>query len=65
MPTVAKVPASVNEHGRTMGGFAGFVEIASDAQLDKESSITAHLRLGYQEVERSVCLLKRLRVSSK
>ena len=39
----------------------GFREIASDSQLENTGSLAAHLHLGYQEVERSVCFLKRLR----
>ena len=39
----------------------GFREIASDAQLHDTGSIAAHLRLGYQEVERNVCFLKQIR----
>ena len=35
-------------------------EIASDADLDNNDSIGAHLALGYQEVERIVCFRKSL-----
>lgn len=38
----------------------GFREIASDAQLENTVSIAAHLHLGYREVERIVCFLKKL-----
>jgi len=35
-------------------------EIASDAQIENALSIAAHERLGYKQVERLVCFLKRL-----
>lgn len=38
----------------------GCVEMASDTWLDNEASISAHLRLGYEEVERLVHFVKRL-----
>lgn len=38
----------------------GFREIASDTQLENAGSIAAHLQLGYEEVERNVCFLKRI-----
>jgi aminoglycoside 6'-N-acetyltransferase I len=38
----------------------GCTEIASDAQIDNAISIELHKRMGYQEVERQVCFLKRL-----
>ncbi|MEM7504886.1 MAG: GNAT family N-acetyltransferase [Pseudomonadota bacterium] len=39
----------------------GFDEIASDAELGNEVSLHAHLALGFDEVERQICLRKRLR----
>ena len=39
----------------------GCTEVASDAQIDNSASITLHQRMGYTEVERQVCFLKRLR----
>lgn len=39
----------------------GFVEIASDAELDNEVSLRAHMALGFEEVERQICFRKRLR----
>jgi aminoglycoside 6'-N-acetyltransferase I len=36
----------------------GYAELASDAQLNNETSIRAHLALGYQLVERIVCFRK-------
>jgi aminoglycoside 6'-N-acetyltransferase I len=38
----------------------GCVEMASDTWLDNEASISAHLKLGYEEVERLVHFVKRL-----
>lgn len=38
----------------------GLSEIASDALIDNEVSIAAHKALGYTEVERIVCFMKRL-----
>jgi aminoglycoside 6'-N-acetyltransferase I len=38
----------------------GCTEMASDTWLENEASITAHLRLGYYEVERLVHFAKRL-----
>lgn len=37
----------------------GCTEIASDAQIDNAVSIEMHGRLGYSEVERQVCFLKK------
>jgi aminoglycoside 6'-N-acetyltransferase I len=38
----------------------GLSEIASDALIDNETSIAAHKALGYREVERLVCFMRRL-----
>ena len=38
----------------------GLTEMASDTWLDNEVSIQAHLKLGYEEVERAVHFAKRL-----
>ena len=38
----------------------GMAEMASDTWLENETSIAAHLRLGYQEAERLVHFVKRL-----
>lgn len=38
----------------------GMTEMASDTWLENEVSIAAHLKLGYQEVERLVHFVKRL-----
>lgn len=40
---------------------SGYIEIASDAEIDNGASIGAHLALGYEEVERTVCFRRRLR----
>jgi aminoglycoside 6'-N-acetyltransferase I len=38
----------------------GCVEMASDTWLENETSIAAHLKLGYEEAERLVHFVKRL-----
>lgn len=38
----------------------GFDELASDAELENSNSIAAHKALGFQEVERIVCFIKKL-----
>ena len=38
----------------------GYSEMASDAEIDNSRSIAAHLALGFEEVERAVCFLKKL-----
>ena len=48
------------EAAEQWAGARGFREITSDTQLENIASIAAHLRLGYQEVERNVCFLKRI-----
>ena len=37
-----------------------FAEMASDAELHNETSLTAHSALGFEEVERQVCFRKTL-----
>ncbi len=39
----------------------GFDELASDAKTENSGSIAAHKALGFKEVERVVCFIKRLR----
>jgi aminoglycoside 6'-N-acetyltransferase I len=39
----------------------GHLEIASDTELDNADAIAAHLALGFEEIERVVCLRKSLR----
>lgn len=38
----------------------GFRELASDTDLENSASIAAHKALGFEEVERMVCFIKRL-----
>jgi aminoglycoside 6'-N-acetyltransferase I len=38
----------------------GFIEMASDAELDNADGIAAHRALGYEEVERIVCFRRSL-----
>ena len=38
----------------------GFGELASDAELENSDSIAAHKALGFEEVERIVCFIKKL-----
>ncbi len=45
----------------TWAGTHGYSEMASDTQLDNETGLQAHLKLGYAEVERQICFMKRLR----
>lgn len=37
----------------------GFKELASDTEIDNNGSITIHKKLGFKEVERVVCFMKR------
>lgn len=39
----------------------GFDELASDAELENSGSIAAHKALGFKEVERIVCFIKKLK----
>ncbi len=39
---------------------SGFNELGSDAEIDNINSIEAHKKLGFKEVERVVCFLKKL-----
>lgn len=38
----------------------GFSELASDCELENNTSLAAHLALGFDETERVVCFLKQL-----
>ena len=38
----------------------GYGELASDTHVDNRESLNAHRRLGFEETDRIVCLLKRL-----
>ena len=46
--------------GETWAIENGFAELASDAVLDNSDSIAAHKSLGFVEVERIVCFIKKL-----
>ncbi len=48
--------AAAEEWARSLG-YSG---LASDADIDNHSSIEAHLALGFQEIGKSVCFLKKL-----
>ena len=39
----------------------GHVELASDAEIENEDGLAVHAALGFQEIERVVCLRKALR----
>lgn len=39
----------------------GCIELASDAELENSASIAAHKALGFEETERIVCFLKKLK----
>ena len=43
----------------------GYTELASNAEIDNQTSISAHLALGFREVERSAAFLKELAQSSE
>jgi aminoglycoside 6'-N-acetyltransferase I len=38
----------------------GYNELASDTEIENEQSISIHSHLGFKEIERIVCFLKRL-----
>lgn len=42
----------------------GYTELASNAEIDNQASISAHLALGFREVERSAAFLKKLEQST-
>ncbi len=48
------------EAGETWARSMGCTEMGSDTEIDRTGSIEAHARLGYKEVERLVCFLKKL-----
>jgi len=52
--------AALVRAGEQWAAAQGCTEIASDAQIDNAISIELHRRMGYGEVERQVCFLKRL-----
>ena len=53
------VAAALVRTGEEWAWSQGCTEIASDAQIDNAVSIEMHGRLGYTEVERQVCFLKK------
>ena len=48
------------EAGEAWARSRGCTEMASDAHLDNAASIRLHSKLGYHEVDRVVCFLKRI-----
>jgi aminoglycoside 6'-N-acetyltransferase I len=54
------IGAALVRAGEQWAWSQGCTEIASDAQIDNAASIELHKRMGYTEVERQVCFLKRL-----
>jgi aminoglycoside 6'-N-acetyltransferase I len=54
------IAAALVRAGEQWASSRGCTEIASDAQVDNAVSIQMHRRIGYTEVERQVCFLKRL-----
>jgi aminoglycoside 6'-N-acetyltransferase I len=48
--------AEAEEWARSLG----YVELASDAAIDDQRSIAAHLAVGFYETDRSVSFLKKL-----
>ena len=54
------VGALLIQHAELWAPGLGYLELASDAEIDNHGSIAAHLSLGFEEVERSVCFIKRL-----
>lgn len=54
-----RVAAALVRAGEEWAWSQGCTEIASDAQIDNAVSIEMHRRLGYAEVERQVCFLKK------
>ena len=52
----AQLIAGAGEWARSLG----YDELASDTEIDNLASIAAHGAVGFEEVERSVCFLKKL-----
>ena len=48
--------AAAEEWARSMG----YSELASDAEINDQRSITAHVALGFHETDRCVCFLKKI-----
>ena len=53
--------ASLVQAAETWALQHGFSEMASDTELDNDISLQAHIALGFEEVERQICFMKRLR----
>jgi aminoglycoside 6'-N-acetyltransferase I len=53
------IAAALVHAGEQWAWSRGCTEIASDTQIDNAVSIEMHKRMGYTEVERQVCFLKR------
>jgi aminoglycoside 6'-N-acetyltransferase I len=53
------IGAALLRAGEQWAWSRGCSEITSDAQIDNAISIELHKRMGYSEVERQVCFLKR------
>lgn len=51
---------SLVEAGEDWARSRGCTEMASNTEIERNESIEAHKRLGYVEVERDVCFLKKL-----
>jgi aminoglycoside 6'-N-acetyltransferase I len=54
------IGAALVRAGEQWAWSRGCREMASDAQIDNAVSIEMHKHMGYREVERQVCFLKRL-----
>ena len=48
-------------HAERWARALGYSELASDAEIDNTVSIAAHRALGFEETDRIVCFLKKLR----
>jgi aminoglycoside 6'-N-acetyltransferase I len=55
-----KVGRALVEAAEAHARASGYIEIASDAELENADGITAHLAVGYEEVERVVCFRRSL-----
>jgi len=55
-----KVGRALVEAAEAHARASGYIEIASDAELENGDGITAHLAVGYEEVERVVCFRRSL-----
>ena len=53
------------QHAEAWAMSLGYSELASDAELDNERSISVHKQLGFQETDRIVCFIKHLTTPSE